>query len=176
MTGTARSLTPLAAAWKQAFHLSTNGSGSYGKAINLARNGAVGQIQTRPGQISAPVTVKKSTQRATIHLTELTANQWDTLATKLADDPQAVAGLIANRIPPTIADSGHAGGISIARQPRPSPSPAPAPPAGPTASATTAPPSATPSPNGAPAARPPWRPRDDRAHPRRPRTRPRRRR
>ncbi|MFD8727796.1 hypothetical protein [Streptomyces sp. NPDC059611] len=114
MTGPARSLPPLAAAWKQAFHLATNGSGSYGKGINLARNGAVGQIQTRPGQITAPVAVKNSTQRATIHLTELTANQWDTLATKLADDPQAVADLIANRIPATIADSGHAGGISIA--------------------------------------------------------------
>ncbi|MCX4792280.1 hypothetical protein OG369_41500 [Streptomyces sp. NBC_01221] len=114
MTGTARSLAPLAGAWKQAFHLATNGSGSYGKGLNLARNGAVAQIQTRPGQISAPVAAKKATHQAAIHLPELTATQWDTLATKLADDPQAVADLVANRVPATIADSGHAGGISIA--------------------------------------------------------------
>ncbi|MGW3387856.1 hypothetical protein [Streptomyces cinereoruber] len=48
-----------------------------------------------------------------IHLPELTAAQWDTLAARLADDPQAVADLVANRIPATIADSGRAGGISI---------------------------------------------------------------
>ncbi|NBM21281.1 hypothetical protein GUY61_38470, partial [Streptomyces sp. GC420] len=114
MTGTARSLAPLAGAWKQAFHLATNGSGSYGKGLNLARNGAVAQIQTQPGRISAPVAAKKATHQAAIHVPELTAAQWDTLAAKLADDPQAVADLVANRIPATIADSGHAGGISIA--------------------------------------------------------------
>ncbi|MBQ0887154.1 hypothetical protein KBZ94_19805 [Streptomyces sp. RM72] len=114
MTGTARSLAPLAGAWKQAFHLATNGSGSYGKGLNLARKGAVAQIQTQPGRISAPVAAKKATHQAAIHVPELTATQWDTLAAKLADDPQAVADLVANRIPATIADSGHAGGISIA--------------------------------------------------------------
>lgn len=111
---TARSLAPLAGAWKQAFHLATNGSGSYGKGLNLARNGAVAQIHTKPGQISAPVAAKKATHQAAIHLPELTAPQWDTLAVKLAADPQAVADLVANRIPASIADSGHAGGISIA--------------------------------------------------------------
>ncbi|MEU8545128.1 hypothetical protein AB0C52_34880 [Streptomyces sp. NPDC048717] len=111
---TARSLAPLAGAWKQAFHLATNGSGSYGKGLNLARNGAVAQIHTQPGRISAPVAAKKATHQAAIHLPELTAPQWDTLAAKLADDPQAVADLVANRIPASIADSGHAGGISIA--------------------------------------------------------------
>ncbi|WP_030578307.1 hypothetical protein [Streptomyces anulatus] len=113
MTGTARFLAPLAGAWKQAFHLATNGSGSYGKGLNLARNGAVAQIQTQPGRIGAPVAAKKATHQAAIHLPELTAAQWDTLAARLADDPQAVADLVANRIPATIADSGHAGGISI---------------------------------------------------------------
>ncbi|WP_435057809.1 hypothetical protein [Streptomyces sp. bgisy060] len=111
---TVRSLAPLAGAWKQAFHLATNGSSSYGKGLNLARNGAVAQIQTQPGRISAPVAAKKAAHRATIHLPELTAPQWDTLATKLAADPQAVADLVANRIPASIADSGQVGGISIA--------------------------------------------------------------
>ncbi|MET9834437.1 hypothetical protein ABZ302_31955 [Streptomyces sp. NPDC006237] len=113
MTGTARSLAPLAGAWKQAFHLATNGSGSYGKGLNLARNSAVAQIHTQPGRISAPVAAKKATHQAVIHLPELTATQWESLAARLADDPQAVADLVANRIPATIADSGHAGGISI---------------------------------------------------------------
>ncbi|KOV41920.1 hypothetical protein [Streptomyces sp. H036] len=111
---TARSLAPLAGAWKQAFHLATNGSGSYGKGLNLARNGAVAQIHTQPGRITAPVAAKKATHQAAIHLPELTAPQWDNLAAKLAADPQAVADLVANRIPASIADSGHAGGISIA--------------------------------------------------------------
>ncbi|MFI2906898.1 hypothetical protein ACG2OD_01310 [Streptomyces sp. PDY-4] len=113
MTGTTRSLAPLAGAWKQAFHLATDGSGSYGKGLNLARNGAVAQIHTQPGRINAPVAAKKATHQAAIHLPELTAAQWDTLAARLAGDPQAVADLVANRIPATIADSGHAGGISI---------------------------------------------------------------
>ncbi|MGY4963540.1 hypothetical protein [Streptomyces sp. 900105245] len=111
---TVRSLAPLAGGWKQAFHLATNGSGSYGKGLNLARNGAVAQIHTQPGRISAAVAAKKATHQATIHIPELTATQWDTLAAKLANDPQAVADLVANRIPATIADSGHAGGISLA--------------------------------------------------------------
>ncbi|MCL3999084.1 hypothetical protein [Streptomyces lavenduligriseus] len=113
MTGTTRSLAPLAGAWKQAFHLATDGSGSYGKGLNLARNGAVAQIHTQPGRISAAIAAKKATHQAAIHLPELTAAHWDTLAARLADDPQAVADLVANRIPATIADSGHAGGISI---------------------------------------------------------------
>ncbi|MDR3080335.1 MAG: hypothetical protein LBV60_05290 [Streptomyces sp.] len=111
---TVRSLAPLAGAWKQAFHLATNGSGSYGKGLNLARNGAVAQIHTQPGRISAPVAAKKATHQAAIHLPELTVPQWDTLAAKLAADPQAVADLVANRIPVSIADSGYAGGLSIA--------------------------------------------------------------
>ncbi|EDY52703.1 hypothetical protein [Streptomyces clavuligerus] len=113
MTSTAQSLVPLAGAWKQTFHLATHGSTSYTKGLNLARNGAVAQIQTQHGTISAPVAAKKATHRATIHLPELTTDQWEKLTARLADDPQAVADLLANRIPATIADSGHAGGISI---------------------------------------------------------------
>lgn len=73
MTGIARSLAPLAGAWKQALHLATNGSGPYGKGLNLVRNGAVAQIQAQPGRISAPVAAKKATHQTAIHVPELTA-------------------------------------------------------------------------------------------------------
>lgn len=101
------------AAWKQAFHLATNGSGSYGKGLNLHRNGGVAQIHAQPGRLAAAVTAKKATHQAVLFLPELTDTQWDTLAGRLAGNAQAVADLLANRVPAAIADPGHAGGIAI---------------------------------------------------------------
>ncbi|MFI6689500.1 hypothetical protein [Streptomyces sp. NPDC050485] len=111
--GNTRNMAPLVAAWKQAFHLATNGSGSYGKGLNAHRNGAVAQIHAKPGRLAAAVTVKKATHQAVLLLPELTGTQWDTLAGRLAGNPQAVADLLANRVPAVIADPGHACGIAI---------------------------------------------------------------
>ncbi|WP_327740443.1 hypothetical protein OG749_46005 (plasmid) [Streptomyces nojiriensis] len=112
-SGNTRNMAPLVAAWKQAFHLATNGSGSYGKGLNLHRNGAVAQIHAQPGRLAAAVTAKKATHQAVLLLPELTETQWDTLAGRLAGNPQAVADLLANRVPAAIADPGHARGIAI---------------------------------------------------------------
>ncbi|WP_424892171.1 hypothetical protein [Streptomyces sp. XH2] len=108
-----RSMSPLVAAWKQNFHLATGGSGSYTKGLNLHRNGAVGQIHAAPGQLAAAIGAKKATHKAVLALPELTDAQWHTLADRLADIPQAVADLLANRVPAAIADPGHAGGMAI---------------------------------------------------------------
>ncbi|MFF8535814.1 hypothetical protein ACF07B_28335 [Streptomyces sp. NPDC015532] len=112
-SGNTRNMAPLVAAWKQAFHLATNGSGSYGKGLNLHRNGGVAQIHAQPGRLAAAVTAKKATHQAVLFLPELTDTQWDTLAGRLAGNAQAVADLLANRVPAAIADPGHAGGIAI---------------------------------------------------------------
>ncbi len=112
-SGNTRNMAPLVAAWKQAFHLATNGSGSYGKGLNLHRNGAVAQIHAQPGRLAAAVTAKKATHQAVLLLPELTDTQWDTLAGRLAGNPQAVADLLAHRVPAAIADPGHAGGVAI---------------------------------------------------------------
>ncbi|MGQ4404417.1 hypothetical protein ACN6K4_006041 [Streptomyces hayashii] len=112
-SGNTRNMAPLVAAWKQAFHLATNGSGSYGKGLNLHRNGAVAQIHAQPGRLAAAVTAKKATHQAVLLLPELTDSQWDTLAGRLAGNPQAVADLLAHRVPAAIADPGHAGGVAI---------------------------------------------------------------
>ncbi|MFI1648290.1 hypothetical protein ACH4XT_15310 [Streptomyces avidinii] len=112
-SGNTRNMAPLVAAWKQAFHLATNGSGSYGKGLNLHRNGAVAQIHAQPGRLGAAVTAKKATHQAVLFLPELTETQWDTLAGRLAGNPQAVADLLANRVPAAIADPGHARGVAI---------------------------------------------------------------
>ncbi|MFF4534270.1 hypothetical protein ACFY1P_33985 [Streptomyces sp. NPDC001407] len=113
MTSPARGMSPLVAAWKQAFHLATGGSGSYTKGLNLHRNGAVGQIHATPGRLSAAVGAKKTTHKAVLALPELTDAQWQALAGRLADIPQAVADLLANRVPAAIADPGHARGTAI---------------------------------------------------------------
>ncbi|WP_060880724.1 hypothetical protein [Streptomyces scabiei] len=112
-SGNTRNMAPLVAAWKQAFHLATNGSGSYGKGLNLHRNGAVAQIHAQPGRLAAAVSAKKATHQAVLLLPELTDSQWDTLAGRLAGNPQAVADLLAHRVPAAIADPGHAGGVAI---------------------------------------------------------------
>ncbi|MEU1152507.1 hypothetical protein ABZ369_05730 [Streptomyces sp. NPDC005918] len=112
-SGNTRNMAPLVAAWKQAFHLATNSSGSYGKGLNLHRNGAVAQIHAQPGRLAAAVTAKKATHQAVLLLPELTDDQWDTLAGRLAGNPQAVADLLAHRVPAAIADPGHAGGVAI---------------------------------------------------------------
>jgi uncharacterized Zn finger protein len=112
-SGNTRNMAPLVAAWKQAFHLATNGSGSYGKGLNLHRNGAVAQIHAQPGRLAAAVTAKKATHQAVLLLPELIDTQWDTLAGRLAGNPQAVADLLAHRVPAAIADPGHAGGVAI---------------------------------------------------------------
>lgn len=112
-SGNTRNMAPLVAAWKQAFHLATNGSGSYGKGINLHRNGSVAQVHAQPGRLAAAVTAKKATHQAALLLPELTQTQWDTLAGRLAGNPQAVADLLANRVPAAIADPGHARGTAI---------------------------------------------------------------
>lgn len=112
-SGNTRNMAPLVAAWKQAFHLATNGSGSYGKGLNLHRNGNVAQIHAQPGRLTAAVTAKKATHQAVLLLPELTDTQWDTLAGRLAGNPPAVADLLANRVPVAVADPGHAGGIAI---------------------------------------------------------------
>ncbi|MBT1190262.1 hypothetical protein HET69_41425, partial [Streptomyces sp. CJ_13] len=112
-SGNTRNMAPLVAAWKQAFHLATNDSGSYGKGLNLHRNGAVAQIHAQPGRLAAAVTAKKATHQAALFLPELTETQWDTLAGRLAGNPQAVADLLANRVPAAIADPGHARGVAI---------------------------------------------------------------
>ncbi|MFD9771614.1 hypothetical protein ACFWXE_15035 [[Kitasatospora] papulosa] len=112
-SGNIRNMAPLVAAWKQAFHLATNGSVSYGKGLNLHRNGAIAQIHAQPGRLTAAVTAKKATHRAALLLPELTEAQWDTLAGRLAGNTQAVADLLANRVPAAIADPGHARGIAI---------------------------------------------------------------
>ncbi|MGW7197343.1 hypothetical protein [Streptomyces chryseus] len=115
MTGSSntRNMAPLVAAWKQAFHLATNGSDSYGKGLHLARNGAVAQIHAHPGRLTAAVAAKKATHQAVLLLPKLTDTQWNTLAGRLAHNAQAVADLLANRVPAAIADPGHAGGIAI---------------------------------------------------------------
>ncbi|MCX4791898.1 hypothetical protein OG369_39255 [Streptomyces sp. NBC_01221] len=112
-SGNTRNMAPLVAAWKQAFHLATNGSGSYGKGLNLHRNGSVAQIHAQPGRLTAAVTAKKATHHAVVLLPELTDTQWEALADRLAGNPQAVADLLANRVPAAVADPGHAGGIAI---------------------------------------------------------------
>lgn len=112
-SGNTRNMAPLVAAWKQAFHLATNGSGSYSKGLNLHRNGTVAQIHAQPGRLAAAVTAKKATHQAVLLLPELTDSQWDTLAGRLAGNPQAVADLLAHRVPAAIADPGHAGGVAI---------------------------------------------------------------
>ncbi|MEV6581351.1 hypothetical protein AB0M92_24680 [Streptomyces sp. NPDC051582] len=112
-SGNTRNMAPLVAAWKQAFHLASDGSSSYGKGLNLHRTGAVAQIHAQPGRLAAAVTAKKATHQAVLLLPELTGSQWDTLAGRLAGNPQAVADLLANRVPAAIADPGHAGGVAI---------------------------------------------------------------
>ncbi|RLU82574.1 hypothetical protein CTZ27_30105 [Streptomyces griseocarneus] len=113
MTSPTRGMSPLVAAWKQNFHLATGGSPSYTKGLNLHRNGAVGQVHAAPGRLSAAVGAKKATHKAVLALPELTTAQWHTLADRLADIPQAVADLLANRVPAAIADPGHARGTAI---------------------------------------------------------------
>lgn len=112
-SGNSRNMAPLVAAWKQAFHLATNGSVSYGKGLNLHRSRAIAQIHAQPGRLAAAVTAKKASHQATLLLPELTEAQWGTLAARLAGNTQAVADLLANRVPAAIADPGHARGIAI---------------------------------------------------------------
>ncbi|MEE1736419.1 hypothetical protein PUR49_07890 [Streptomyces sp. BE147] len=106
-------MAPLVAAWKQAFHLATDGSAFYGKGLNLHRNGAAAQIHAHPGRLAAAITAKNTTHQAALLLPELTDTQRNTLADRLAGNPQAVADLLANRVPAAVADPGHAGGIAI---------------------------------------------------------------
>ncbi|MEU9256800.1 hypothetical protein AB0D66_34390 [Streptomyces sp. NPDC048270] len=73
----------------------------------------MGQIHAAPGQLTASVSVKKATHKAALHLPELSQDQWHTLAGRLADIPQAVADLLANRVPVAIADPAHARGMTI---------------------------------------------------------------
>ncbi|KAB7835486.1 hypothetical protein [Streptomyces mobaraensis] len=108
-----RNMSPLVAAWKQNFHLATGGSGAYIKGLNLQRKGAVGQIHATPGRLSAAVGAQKATHKAVLAVLELTDAQWHTLVDRLADIPQAVADLLANRVPAAIADPGHARGTAI---------------------------------------------------------------
>jgi uncharacterized Zn finger protein len=108
-----RTMGPLVAAWKQAFHLASDGSGSYTKGLNLHRNGAVGQVHAAPGRLSAAVAAKKTTHKAALSFPQLTEDQWHALAVRLAGDSQATADLLAGRVPAAIADPGHAGGAAI---------------------------------------------------------------
>lgn len=116
-SGTSRSMAPLVAAWKQHFHLATDGSASYRKGLNLHRKGAVAQIHAAPGRLTAAVAAKKATHKTALLLPALTPSQWDTLADRLAAIPQAVADLLANRVPAAVADPGLAGGMAIVPAP-----------------------------------------------------------
>lgn len=116
-SASSRSMAPLVAAWKQHFHLAADGSSSYNKGLNLHRQGAVGQIYAAPGQLAAHVAAKKATHKAALLLPELTATQWDTLVSRLTQIPQAVADLLANRIPAAVADPGLAGDMAIVPRP-----------------------------------------------------------
>ncbi|MEU6350123.1 hypothetical protein ABZ896_12430 [Streptomyces sp. NPDC047072] len=116
-SGSSRSMIPVAAAWKQNFHLATDGSGAYTKGLNLQRNDAVGQIHAGPGRIAAAVAAKKGTHKPVLLVPEFSADEWHALADRLAGIPQAVADLLANRVPAAVADPAVAGRMAIVPAP-----------------------------------------------------------
>jgi uncharacterized Zn finger protein len=116
-SGNSRSMIPLVAAWKQAFHLATDGSGAYTKGLNLQRKDAVGQIYAVPGRITAAVVAKKGSHKPALLMPEFSADQWHALADRLAGIPQAVADLLANRVPAAVADPALAGRMAIVPAP-----------------------------------------------------------
>lgn len=113
----AKTMRPLVAAWKQAFHLATAESASYNRGLNLQRNGAVSQVSAATGQFDATVTGKnRAAHRAHITVPTLNDTHWQQLADQLANDTGAVADLLTGKVPASIADPGHAGGPSIVPQ------------------------------------------------------------
>ncbi|MFK4105282.1 SWF or SNF family helicase [Streptomyces sp. NPDC019531] len=98
-------------AWLRALEDAAMDSGQVKTGRGLARAGAVGAVSVRPGRITAVVQDRdRTTHRADVLLSELSAEQWDRFVDMAVEQAGHVAALLDREMPPhLVEDAAHAG-------------------------------------------------------------------